>query len=102
MALRAEYGALNTRHLMYLMYKPNMMKPVELKASAKWIYILEMICNGATYNDIAQELSISQSGMVKALEKMKDDNNCFDTDELVILYINWKSSNNNSEADISI
>ena len=101
MALRAEYGALNTRHLMYLMYKPNTEKPVKLKASSNWIYILEMICNGTTYKEIAQELSISQSGVVKALEKMKDDNNCFDTDELVILYINWKSSNANSEAYIS-
>lgn len=95
MALRAEYGALNTRHLIYLMYKPNLIKPVELKASANWLYILEMMCHGATYNDIARELGISQSGVVKALEKMKDDNNCFDTDELVILYINWKSNHNN-------
>ena len=87
--------------MIYLLYKPSGKKKVELQASATGIHILEMICNGSTYKEIAKDLSISQSGVVKAVEKMREDNRCFDSDELVILYIDWKFNHDKAEADIS-
>lgn len=88
--LRSESGALNTRHLIYMMYKPKYRDNIELKASDNWRRILQLICLGAGYHEIARDLSITHSGVVKILEKLKNDNNCYDTDELVILYADWE------------
>lgn len=87
---RAEHGALNTRHLLYLMYKPAPSGEVKFKASENALQVMELVCKGYGYSEIASKLDITVSGVEKTLDKLKNDNWLQTTDELVILYAKWE------------
>lgn len=91
--LRREYNVAKTRQLMYLLYDPAENQPVRFTASQKGIFILSQIVAGKKYKEIAQLIGCSTPNIDRYIEKMCDDNNCQNTDELIIMYADWNKRN---------
>lgn len=90
LVLRKKFNARNSRHLMYILYQRNSRNHEPLKASERGIQILSYFSKGKKYKEIANQLSISDKGVERHLDRMRNSNRLQYVDELVVLYADWE------------
>lgn len=84
----------STRELIVLASDPDLSSASQaVRLSPRGRQVLELSMRGFTYNQIAEELGISRSGVRRHQEKMLWQNECKSMLELISKYSSWTNIN---------
>ena len=92
--IRKAYNVHSTRELIVLASDPDLSSASQaVRLSPRGRQVLELSMRGFTYNQIAEDLGISRSGVRRHQEKMLWQNECKSMLELISKYSSWTNIN---------